>query len=273
MTDQVREMLGFIPAIDREVWIKVGMALNSAYGLEGFPLFDDWSKSADNYNSRDARQVYKSFGDKGGITMGTLVHLARQYGCPSTMSTPPLSGLSEPVSLPPDRKPNEKKPVYIVGQPPLAVEYYLRLYNTSECEDRFVGEHQYATLKGIGWAAGARRGVASGKIIGRNADCLIVPIRNIETNVVQGVECINAVGRKQTFGHKVGGALILGNTLRLTEPWYVAEGWASSVSTVFHHKKNVCVCSFGKSSQQGVASLISQFYRPHQIFILREDDE
>ena len=272
MTDQIEEMLGFIPASDRDVWIRVGMALRNEYGPEGYTLFDDWSKSADNYNSRDASQVYKSFRDVGGITIGTLVHLARQYGWSSALSNPPVSDPSESDFPSPDHNLTEKRPVYVVGQPPLAVEYYLRLYNSSECEDRFVGEHQYATLKGIDWAAGARRGAASGKIIGRNADCLIVPIRNIETDIIQGVECINVAGRKQTFGRKVGGALILGNTLRLTEPWYVDEGWASTVSTVFHHKKNVCVCSFGKSSQQGVASLISQFYQPDQIFILREVD-
>jgi len=89
---------------------------------------------------------------------------------------------------------------------------------------------------------------------------------------VQGVECINGNGKKQTFGKKSGGALILGNSLDLKSPWFLVEGWASCVSTVGHFAKQVAVCSFGKSNLDTVARSISDTYNPDDIIICREDD-
>lgn len=97
-------------------------------------------------------------------------------------------------------------------------------------------------------------------------------IRNIQTDKVQGIQCINVEGRKQTFGKLSGGALILGNTLNKTSQWFVAEGWASCVSTVFHHNKQVCIASFGKGTQRAVAERIADVYQPDAIVILREED-
>jgi putative DNA primase/helicase len=58
--DRIREALGFIPADDRDTWVKMGMAIKSEVGDAGFDLWDGWSQQADTYNSRDARDVWKS---------------------------------------------------------------------------------------------------------------------------------------------------------------------------------------------------------------------
>ncbi len=152
--------------------------------------------------------------------------------------------------------------------------YGLQLWLAADSSDLVVSAHQYVIDKGIDWAAGAARGKASGRLIGKNADCLIVPIRNVQTNRFQGVQCINSEAVKQSFGSVSGGALILGNTLDKTIPWYVCEGWASTVSTVFHHLhgNGVCACSFGKSLQRPVAELIAEFHDPKEVIILEEDD-
>jgi putative DNA primase/helicase len=115
---------------------------------------------------------------------------------------------------------------------------------------------------------------ASGRVIGKEADCLIIPIRDIQTNKVQGCQCINRNGDKQTFGPMSGGGLLLGNTLDLTLPWYVVEGWASAYSMVFHHHRGnaVCACAFGKSSLERVAQNIAEHHQPDEITILREVD-
>ena len=111
-------------------------------------------------------------------------------------------------------------------------------------------------------------------MIGKNSDCLIVPIRNIDTNKVQGVQCINSEGRKQTFGSVSGGALILGNTLDKSLSWYVAEGWATAVAIVFHHQdgNGVCAASFGRGRQKEVAELIDETFKPKEVIILKEQD-
>ena len=256
--DVIWQMLQPIPSHERETWITVGMALKSELGDGGFSLFDEWSKSADNYNHKSVTTVWRSF--KGGaVSIKSLVHLAKEHGWRN--NTIPSKRHTPKFTKPPKPRPNTNA-------------YGLRLWLAADCHDSTVAGHQYAKDKGIDWAAGAGRGVASGKIIGTNADCIIVPIRTIETNKIQGVQCINAQGRKQNFGSVSGGALILGNTLDKSLTWYVCEGWASAVSMVFHHQKGngVCAASFGKTNMDKTANLIAQAHQPEEIIILREQD-
>ena len=256
--DEAWEMLRFIPAHDRGDWIKVGMALKSEFGDSGFPLFEQWSQSAENYDQQAVKAVWRSF-KNGPVTIGSLIHIATEHGWRSHgtgMKSPPqITQAPKPVTS------NTKS-------------YALQLWLAANNADATVAGHQYAINKGIDWAAGVGRGVASGSLIGRDADCIIVPIRCIETDTVQGVQCINADGIKQTFGSVSGGALILGNTLDKSLHWYVAEGWATAVAMVFHHQNGngVCAASFGKSNQQKVAELIDEYYKPKEVIILREQD-
>jgi len=251
-------MLQYIPSHDRDTWISIGMALKSELGDAGFPLFDEWSKSADSYKSKSVISVWRSF--KGGaVSIGSLVHLAKEHGWRSSES--------RQAPLPKVRK----APNQIQSN---THTYALQLWLAADSDDSTVASHQYAIDKGIDWAAGAGRGNASGSIIGKNVNCLLVPIRDIQTNKVQGVQCINPEGRKQTFGRVSGGALILGNTLDKSLIWYITEGWASAVSMVFHHQKGngVCASSFGKSNQHKTAKLIAEFHQPKEIIILEEVD-
>lgn len=257
-TDNACQMLQMIPADDRDTWIKVGMAIKSEYGDTGFHLFDEWSKSSTKYQAKSTSEVWRSF--KGnGISFGSLVYIAKQFGW--------------------QQNPGFRKSIPKTTTTPTPIKtgtkaYALRLWLAANTGDEIVAGHRYAIGKGIDWAAGAGRGVASGKVIGRNSDCIIVPIYNIEANRVQAIQCINADGNKQTFGPVSGGSLILGNTLDLSLPWYVCEGWASAVSMVFHHHNGngVCACAFGKSNQDLVAQAIAGVYQPKEIIVLREQD-
>jgi putative DNA primase/helicase len=139
-------------------------------------------------------------------------------------------------------------------------------------EDAVVGTHPYAVAKGITWAAGAGRvTVPKGKIVGDGSDCLMIPIRSMDWRVI-AVQCINTAGAKQTFGPMQDGCLILGNTLDLTIPWVVVEGWADAVSITFHiYKGNaVGICAFGKERMEKVARTVADHYRPERITILED---
>ena len=258
--DKAWQMLQCIPSHDRDIWIKIGMAIKSEFGDAGFSLFDEWSKTAHNYDSKAVTSVWKSF--KGaGVSIGTLIDLAQQNGWHQ-------SGSYKQVPSPSNISEAPKPFIRNTGI------YGLQLWLASNKDDAYIAKHHYAINKGIDWAAGTGRGIASGSVIGNNSDCLIVPIRDIETDRVQGVQCINTESRKQSFGRVSGGALILGNTLDKSLTWYVCEGWASAVSMVFHHLhgNGVCACSFGKSNQDSVALSIADVYQPKEIIVLREMD-
>jgi putative DNA primase/helicase len=78
--DRIREALPFIDAHDRDVWIKIGMAIHSGIGANGFELWNDWSQSAENYNAGDARTVWRGFKPNGSTGLGTLFHEAKANG-------------------------------------------------------------------------------------------------------------------------------------------------------------------------------------------------
>lgn len=79
MTARIQSALSFIPSDERETWLRMGMAVKSEVGEEGFAVWDEWSSTADNYNAAAARAVWKSFRGHG-ITIGTLFHEAGSHG-------------------------------------------------------------------------------------------------------------------------------------------------------------------------------------------------
>ena len=73
--------LRFIPAADRTLWRDVGFALKARFGETGWPLFDEWSRTApEHYDERENLSQWQSFKPDGGITIGTLFHHANQNG-------------------------------------------------------------------------------------------------------------------------------------------------------------------------------------------------
>ncbi|MBT2180998.1 DUF927 domain-containing protein [Ralstonia pickettii] len=76
----LRAALACIPADDRELWVRMGMALKDECGEDGFTLFDEWSQRAANYSAKAAKATWKSCKAGGGVGIGTLIHEAQQRG-------------------------------------------------------------------------------------------------------------------------------------------------------------------------------------------------
>jgi hypothetical protein len=274
--EEIRAMLAYVPAGERETWVRMGMAVKAELGDAGFDLWDAWSQSADNYDARAARDTWRSIKD-GPVGIGTLVHLAKENGWQPDRPMPATRRLANPAHAQDSRAP--EKP----AEPSPTQALALRLWAAADRDDAVVAAHPYAVSKGITHAAGAGRVQATGSVIGKDADCLVIPIRTDAIGDVQAVQVINPEGKKQTFGPIRGGCLILGNTLHPSTPfigntldpsapWYVCEGWASAVSVVFHHLKGNAVCgvAFGKSNLDQTAAILARVFDPHEILILEE---
>ena len=95
----VLRALSYVPAIERETWLSVGMSLHHATGgdAEGFALWDIWSQTApEKYNPTDNAASWARFSadrSGGAVTLGTLYHLAGKHGFELPRGNP-LDGFS-----------------------------------------------------------------------------------------------------------------------------------------------------------------------------------
>lgn len=79
--DLIRAALSCIPPdLIRDDWARVGMAIKSELGAEGFDLFDTWSQGSESYDASAAKETWRSVKGAGRVTIGTLFHLAKGYG-------------------------------------------------------------------------------------------------------------------------------------------------------------------------------------------------
>jgi putative DNA primase/helicase len=80
--ETTRQALAHIPAnLPRDEWTRVGMAIKSEFPDEGgFDLFAEWSATAPEFKASDCRTAWRSFKAGGSVTMGSLIHIAKQHG-------------------------------------------------------------------------------------------------------------------------------------------------------------------------------------------------
>jgi hypothetical protein len=72
MLSQIDGALKLIPAEERSIWLRVGMALHSHDpGPNGFSRWDAWSRrtTRENYDANDQRSTWDNF-KPSGITVG-----------------------------------------------------------------------------------------------------------------------------------------------------------------------------------------------------------
>ncbi|MBB4842492.1 putative DNA primase/helicase [Paucibacter oligotrophus] len=103
----VRDALASIPPdVDRETWVRLGMAVKAELGAEGFELWDSWSQQASDYSATAAKDTWRSIKAGGRVTVGTLFGIAKDHGYrfpeaanDSTGGQPSLEALAEAERL------------------------------------------------------------------------------------------------------------------------------------------------------------------------------
>jgi hypothetical protein len=86
---KLRDALIYIPADDRDQWIRAGMCLRTI-GQEGFELWREWSARSEKYDAaaqRDLPRLWAGFKTvEGGLTYESIYKMARAHG----WTDPPL---------------------------------------------------------------------------------------------------------------------------------------------------------------------------------------
>ena len=78
--ERIRQALAFIPAADRDIWLRMGMAIKPELGDGGYELWDEWSQQDESYHRKAARNLWRSIKANGKVTVGTLFHSAKENG-------------------------------------------------------------------------------------------------------------------------------------------------------------------------------------------------
>ena len=79
--NDVPAIIQFISSDGRDDWLKVGMGLKAEYGEDAKAIWFDWSSTSPSFKKKDAESAWASFRNKpGGVTMGTVLHMAKSKG-------------------------------------------------------------------------------------------------------------------------------------------------------------------------------------------------
>jgi hypothetical protein len=78
ISDRVLQALEKIDASDFDRWVRVGLILKGEFGEDGYPSWEQWSRSSAKFESaEDCRKRWDRLEPNGQIGLGSLFHMAR----------------------------------------------------------------------------------------------------------------------------------------------------------------------------------------------------
>lgn len=213
--DQIASALRHLDAHDRDSWVQMGMAVKSELGEAGFTLWDDWSRTADNYQPKAAKSVWKSINPGGRVTIASLFAQAIQHGYrPEQPYQPPSA--EERAKLGQERADALAEAEALATQQRQAAKDKATALWAKGHD--VAAEHPYLAAKGI---------VPAG--VAQLRDMLLVPLR--VAGELVNLQIIGADGGKRflTGGQVKGASLVLGR-LKDANTVLMCEGWATGCS-------------------------------------------
>lgn len=209
MSDSLYAALSSIPAEDRDLWVRMGMAVKSELGEAGFDLWDQWSRSSARYRERDARSVWRSIRPYGGVTVTALYAEARRHGWrgEAAVRSQVAAAEQQRKRMAARQRARDKERAETAARKAQAM-----------IDQAEFTTHPYLTAKGFP--------EVQGLVI--NNDVLLVPMRDVATGALLNVQQIWPGGAKKFLagGRARGAVHRLG---RATVRWY-CEGFATALS-------------------------------------------
>lgn len=228
--------LSFIDPTDRDTWVKMAFAVKSELGESGFDIWNVWSQQADSYKEHDAKSVWRSAKEGGGITVGTLYAEARRAG---------YQGDEVKSTAKRDFAKEREQKQHEARRRQQAAAKASRMLRDAE----LLG-HPYLASKG------------HPKELGFVLDgFLLVPMRDWKTGEVNSLQTIDGCGNKKFLagGRARGSVFVIGSGIET----YLCEGYATALSVKaalvrLYRKARVVVC-FSASNMAHVAQFMGQF--------------
>lgn len=275
LTEQeISEALSYIDAsCDREFWVRMAMAVKSELGDGGFSVWESWSRQSDKYNSKDARDTWKSVKRHGGIGIGTLIGEAHQFGFSlNEASRTPLTA-EEITSRAQKREAEERAEKERRDRERAeAAEKAATIWDSAT--DIEGNEHPYLQRKGVN-AFGLRIGVWKGM-----SGVLLIPVRNIDGHMTS-IEAVfpqkselNGKDKDFLFGGQMRGCFhMIGSKPSGVNPVIIiCEGYATGASIHMATGYPVAV-AFNDSNLRNITSHMRQRYGLATIVVAADNDQ
>lgn len=88
---ELRSALAFLSSDDRDLWIKIGMALKSTGSVSAYGLWNEWSKTSEKYNPEEMEKRWTGLKPSGDVSMSTVFYEAQQLGWVTTYNQAPAN--------------------------------------------------------------------------------------------------------------------------------------------------------------------------------------
>ncbi len=278
--DKVQSALSFVSPQDRDVWVKMAMAVKSELGDDGEWVWSDWSQSADNYNAASAKSVWKSV-KPGKVGIGSLFYEAKANGWAwdrpeRKLTAAELAAIREQSRLKAEAAAAEK-----AAEQAKAAELAVAVWEASLPAT----DHPYLARKQIK-AHGLRVGVwnvvdaGTGEVRTVSKQALLVPVKD-RTGKLWSLQAIlpsNTAGAKDKLflknGAKAGHFHAVGKPQELNgrKVFLLAEGYATAASIHEATGHAVLVC-FDASNLLPVAAAIRERQADAKILIAADNDQ
>jgi len=261
--DKTRAALAHIPADDRDLWVRMGMALKQEFGDEGWLLFNEWSETAANYDAAAAAATWKSCKASGGVGIGSLLREAMARGFdPKQFGPAPVVSAEEQA-----RREAERRQRDAAGQAEQAEQQRRAAAKAEElwAAAAETGRSAYLQRKGVA-GHGVRYGRGYILVPVRDADGRLWNVQRIYGKPLRG-------GNDKIFlaGGRVSGGFHLIGTPKPQGWVLVAEGYATAAT--LHEVSGLPVAvAFNASNLQHVAQTLRRLYPNADLLVCADDD-
>lgn len=238
-TDRIFSALSYIDAADRDLWLRMGMAVKSELGEPGFDTWDPWGQTAQNYDATDSKTVWRSIRPDGKVGIGSLFYEAKQRGWQDNGKRPPLTAAeieerrraaaeraaADAAEIERERADTAQKAVAILdaSNPASADNAYLlrkRVLPANTLREIAVAD----VARILGYIPKSSGEALEGRLV-------VVPVQQGDT--LSTVELIDGKGRKTTLagrGSKAGGYWATGRPVDEVGVLLLGEGMATTLS-------------------------------------------
>ncbi|WP_434776851.1 LPD7 domain-containing protein [Neisseria sp. Ec49-e6-T10] len=263
-TNEIRTALDYVDSHDRDLWLKMGAALKDELGEEGFPIWDQWSSSAQNYNARAAQATWKSL-KQGHVRINTLFYTAMQNGYQPTKPT--VAPSAEEIA---------KRQADAEQKRLQAIEAQKQAQEVTKQKAQYIWQkavsaqlaHPYLQAKGI-TDPECIKGIKQN--LYKDNQNLIIPM--YQNKEIVSLQFINQDGSKRYMGdgQKEGSYSLIGDAKKMAAGFYMAEGFATAAS-IHEATGQPVLVAFDAGNLVRVAENLKPHYPNTEIILAADND-